>query len=44
MQGKDLLQCLCNTLKYDDDDDDDDNNDMAVTVSKIGSSHNHKYS
>jgi len=39
MLGKDLLQYLCNTLK-----DDDDDNDMAVTGSKIGSSHNHKYS
>jgi len=43
MLGKDLLQCLCNALKYDDDDDDDDD-DTAVTVSKIGGSHNHKYS
>jgi len=43
MLGKDLLQYLCNTLK-DDDDNDDDDNDMAVTGSKIGSSHNHKYS
>jgi hypothetical protein len=44
MLGKDLLQCLHTTLKYDDDDDDDDDDDMAVTLSKTGSSHKYKYS